>query len=104
MAAACRVEKLKLLSKLESAGVLSALENSGITLAYIEENKLLSKAEDLQLIKLVTDRCERRWQATWPPSLMHPAVRPFLCSDARQSPLEIAEITCLINPMKCHLR
>lgn len=56
-APSCRVEKLKLLSKLESAGILSGLENSGVTLEFIEKNKLLSKAEDLQLIKLVTDRC-----------------------------------------------
>lgn len=57
--ASCRIEKLKLLSKLEEAGVLSTLEKSGITLEFIEENKLLSKAENAGAISLLTDRCAR---------------------------------------------
>lgn len=52
-----RIEKLKLLSKLEEAGVLSALEKSGVTLEFIEENKLLSKAESAGAISLLNDRC-----------------------------------------------
>jgi Protein of unknown function (DUF1118) len=45
------------LSKLERSGLLETLENSGITLAFIEKNKLLSKAEDFGAIRLLTDRC-----------------------------------------------
>ena len=43
----CRVEELRLLSKLEQAGLLSALEKRGLTLSYIEQAGLLSKAEKL---------------------------------------------------------
>jgi len=49
-----RLEKLQLLSKLEKWGVLSALESRGIGLKFIEDNKLLSKAEGF--LSLVSDR------------------------------------------------
>jgi Protein of unknown function (DUF1118) len=48
---------MRLLSKLERSGILSTLENSGITLDFIEENKLLSKAEDFGAVRLLSDRC-----------------------------------------------
>jgi hypothetical protein len=58
----CRIEQLKLLSKLEAANVLSLLEKNGITLQYIEENRLLSKAEELGVISILTNRCASRSQ------------------------------------------
>ena len=61
-----RIEKLKLLSKLEEAGVLSTLEKSGITLEFIEENKLLSKAESAGAISLLNDRSVLRFRAERP--------------------------------------
>ena len=52
----CRVEELKLLSKLEKAGLLSQLEKRGLTLSFIEESGLLSKAEKFGLLSAAADR------------------------------------------------
>jgi hypothetical protein len=48
---------MKVLSSLEKAGLLSKLESTGITLKFIEENKLLSKADDLGVLPALSDRC-----------------------------------------------
>jgi hypothetical protein len=50
------LEQLKVLSSLERAGLLSKLESSGLTLRFIEENKLLSKADDLGVLPALSDR------------------------------------------------
>ena len=64
---ACSIEQMQLLSKLERSGVLSTLERSGIDLAFIEKNKLLSKAEDFGAVRLLSDRCDLRCRL----ALMH---------------------------------
>jgi hypothetical protein len=49
------VEELRLLSKLEQAGVLSLLEKNGLSLTKIQELGLLSTAEKLGLLSIATD-------------------------------------------------
>lgn len=50
------VEKLRLLSKLESAGLLSALEKGGFTLSKIEKAGLLTTAEKLGVLSATGNR------------------------------------------------
>lgn len=52
----CRVQQLRLLSKLEKAGLLTLLEKNGVTLTFIEKSGLLSKAESLGLLSAAADR------------------------------------------------
>ena len=52
----CRVQQLRLLSKLEKAGLLTLLEKNGVTLTFIEQTGLLSKAESLGLLSAAADR------------------------------------------------
>lgn len=48
-----KLEKQKVLSNVEKAGLLSKAEELGVTLSSIEKLGLLSKAEDLGLLSLV---------------------------------------------------
>lgn len=49
------LEQLKVLSKMEQLGVLSKLEAVGINLEFIEKNKLLSKAEAVGAVGLLSN-------------------------------------------------
>ena len=51
-----RVQDLRLLSKLEQAGLLSLAEKNGLTLSVIEKSGLLSTAEKFGLISAAADR------------------------------------------------
>ena len=62
----CRVQQLRLLSKLEQAGLLTLLEKNGVTLTFIEKSGLLSKAESLGLLSAAADRCDPKNTAEAP--------------------------------------
>lgn len=51
---------MRLLSKLEQAGLLTLLEKNGVTLTFIEKSGLLSKAESLGLLSAAADRYHPR--------------------------------------------
>lgn len=48
-----KLERRKVLSTVEKAGLLSKAEELGVTLSSLEQSGLLSKAEDLGLLSLV---------------------------------------------------
>lgn len=52
----CRIQQLRLLSKVEQAGLLSLLEKNGITLTAIEKSGALSTAESLGLLSAAADK------------------------------------------------
>ncbi|XP_061373515.1 uncharacterized protein LOC133315853 [Gastrolobium bilobum] len=66
------LEKRKVLSNVEKAGLLSKAEELGFTLSSIEKLGVFSKAEDLGLLSLLEKA------TTFSPSLLASAALPFL--------------------------
>lgn len=67
-----KIEKRKVLSNVEKAGLLSKAEEFGVTLSSIEKLGILSKAEDLGLLSLLEKTADTS------PSILASAALPLL--------------------------
>ncbi|XP_073144297.1 uncharacterized protein [Henckelia pumila] len=67
-----KIEKRKMLSNVEKAGLLSKAEEFGVTLSTIEKLSIMSKAEDLGLLSLLEKTADTS------PSILASAALPLL--------------------------
>ncbi len=93
------MQQLRLLSKLEQAGLLTLLEKNGVTLTFIEKSGLLSKAESLGLLSAAADRYGPKSALENPGAnlkVTHPA---YVLS---QPGTPVTESTCTDQPWAVH--
>jgi len=96
------VQQLRLLSKLEQAGLLTLLEKNGVTLTFIEKSGLLSKAESLGLLSAAADRYGPKGAVENPDSTCeHPSYASYVQS---QPGIQVKGSTCTDQQWALHCR